>query len=249
MLPVTNGKILVSNAVTKHENSSGCIGHNTLPVDTEPDQPTIVTFTDDGCLATRAPNLQRYQTDVLHNVSANITNVFTFVQPHDANEPPLDVQTLSYRQPATSMDKGKRKLRDVSNEEQPFAQTHVSASFPQNSKRPELLCYENFGMMDDTCQPLGPDQHSDHADRLSLRSSIDGHMLPLTSDIDVPIPSPTQMPRIRRRLAATENVNRQTPTKGRRSQVTLPSSSKRGQRQSESKKGLENLYRVVNIYL
>ncbi|PWA66004.1 hypothetical protein CTI12_AA333780 [Artemisia annua] len=62
----------------------------------------------------------------------------------------------------SSMDKGKRKICEVSNKDQPFPEACGLASFSETSSSVQLLCSEDFSIIGDSRQPIMP-EHLTHS--------------------------------------------------------------------------------------
>ncbi|PWA76559.1 hypothetical protein CTI12_AA233810 [Artemisia annua] len=65
-------------------------------------------------------------------------------------------QTQGRNTQSLPMDKGKRKICDDSNKDQPFPETCGLASFSETSSSMQLLCSEDFSMIGDNRQPIMP---------------------------------------------------------------------------------------------
>ncbi|PWA81422.1 hypothetical protein CTI12_AA187550 [Artemisia annua] len=84
----------------------------------------------------------------------------------------------SHARYTASMDKGKRKIFEVSNKDQPFPETYAFASFSESDGNVELLCSEDFSAIADNRQQIMP-EHLTHS----------RHHLPLQSNSHATAPS------------------------------------------------------------
>ena len=73
-------------------------------------------------------------------LSCFISDECGFLRPHDRNEVLLHPYPFSHAEAAISVDKGKHKIYDLADKDQPFADTHALLSFPEINAVPGLLC-------------------------------------------------------------------------------------------------------------
>ncbi|PWA99731.1 hypothetical protein CTI12_AA003830 [Artemisia annua] len=177
--------------------------------------PAIVPLTNEKRFTTCATD------DVLSNVPACITNECSVGQPHNINEVPLDVHPTSHPHATTFVDKGKRKVYELPDTEHAFTDDRGLPAFLEIYHNTELLCSEDFSVMDDNRQTV-----------MNQQLARDTGRSPLRSNVDTAGPSSTERPRTCRRLTGSENVNHQTSNQHQQSQVTMRSASRRRQRRS-----------------
>ncbi|PWA70306.1 hypothetical protein CTI12_AA288310 [Artemisia annua] len=178
-----NVKGVTADAMTKHTISAISNECDNFPVTNESQNIECT-----GLAIMPLTNEKRFTTctmdDVLSDVPACMTNECSVGQPQNINEVPLDVHPTSHPHATTSVDKGKRKVCELRDTEKTFTDDHGLPAFPEIYDNIELLCSEDFSIMDDNRQTV-------------MNQQLDRS--PLRSNVNTAGPSSTGRPRTRRR--------------------------------------------------